>query len=222
MIASRLNFSNIVVALLDAGADTRIEDKYGKVAISRCKNLEIVTLIQRSDNRKSHKKRSKSALVYNRLFVTFDEDEWKNSKLGRKVCGIVAQKVIEVGNSLGAKNEAALRNEVAMALTDAREVVKVKIEQWSLAYMMQFRDNLNEIVCSLSQLKPQRIDLHDVWEKAKLQVIQAHEKKHNTRIEARIKKKVKRKMQEFILQTKNEILGLCLVEIKKKFQRTFE
>lgn len=222
MIASRLNFSNIVEALLHAGADPRIEDKYGKIAISRCKNLEIVTLIQRSDNRKSFKKRSKSALVYNRLFVTFDEDEWKNSKLGRKVCGKVAQKVIEVGNSLQAKNEAALRNQIAEALISAREVVRVKIEQWSLAYMMQYRDNLNEIVYSLSQLKPQKIDLYDVWEKAKLQVLQANEKKLNTRIEARIKKKIKRKMQELILQTKNEILGQCLVEIKKNIQRSFD
>jgi hypothetical protein len=139
---------------------------YGKAPIERCKDLRVISMLQTCKNKKKREKRSKSALVFDRLFYKFDQDAWDRSKLGIRVSGKVREKINEVKNSLTAKLEALMRREIEENDNKASQDIKNAIEKWTFLYSMKFEQNLKNQVENLAMRKPPKIDLDELFLRA--------------------------------------------------------
>jgi hypothetical protein len=217
IVAAKANFPEIIQLLIEFGADPRVEDVYGKAPIERCKDLRVISMLQMCKNKKKRERRSKSALVFDRLFYKFDQEAWERSRLGIRVSGKAREKVNEVKNSLSARLEALLKNEIEENVNKAGIDIKNAIEKWTFLYSMKFDQEFKHQVEDLALRKPPKIDLVEVFAKADEKVRQKVYKKIKSRIEKTLRSKIKKEIQEAFWEGKNRFLSELFGDIRKKF-----
>jgi hypothetical protein len=134
----------------------------------------------------------------------------------------VEGKVGELANSLAARNEGFLKNEIFNQCEESQVYIKKSIENWSLAHWISFQNELDLLVLNVSKTQPARIDLNEVFKGAYLDAVEGIGKKIKARLVQVMRKKVKRKIQEMIMDVKNEVVGKNISELRKKFLKHFD
>lgn len=222
ILATRSNYPEIVQLLIESGADPRVEDQYGKSPIKRTKDLRIISMLQTCNNKKTKKKRSKSALIFDRLFYKFDQVAWEKSKLGIQISAKVKEKVNECNNSLTARLEALMIEQIEENFIKAKQSIVEAIKKWTFVYFMSFEQDLNGLVGELAKRKPPKIDLDELFVKAKGKANQKISKKIKGKIEKNIRTTVKNLIQEEFYAGKNQLMSEMQMEIRKKFSKLTE
>ncbi|CAG9313744.1 unnamed protein product [Blepharisma stoltei] len=74
------NYTNIVQLLLNAGCDIEHKDCFGKKAIDRAKNIEMITLLQKTASLRRKKERSQSPMTRNSTESSAPQVSWKSKE----------------------------------------------------------------------------------------------------------------------------------------------
>ena len=159
LISSSKGFIEISRLLIANGANPYLCDKYGKNAIERAKDLNLITLLQKGYNKKRKSKKSKSLTSFTHIFSRINGEEWKKTALGKRIEGKVSEKINEMKNRLTIKNENILNGVISEKICREREKLSESCKKWALAYRIDMNQGIEEHLKRVLTTEPLKFDM---------------------------------------------------------------
>lgn len=215
MCAVSRNFYEISRLLLEYGADIALQDTNGKTPLDRTKNLEMITLLQKSSNKKNKRSQSQGAMCYLSVFSYINDEEFKKTKLGRNVSAKSAAKVNELKNSLNSKNEDFIKAQISEQMTQARENINNYIQKWLKIHTLDLYDKMKIVIEKASQEKLPQINLNNLIEKTYAESKDLFDNTHLKMMKMDIRKNTRNLVQKHLFKAKQDIIGSVGISLKK-------
>lgn len=160
-ISAGKGYFEITQVLLHYQADPYLCDKFGKNAIDRGKNLDLVMMMQKF-KKKNRKKRSKS-LILMRIFPRTSKEFWKNDGLGKNIDRRVVEKICELKNSFLAKNQALMKEFLEESIEKEKGNIREFSLRWVKMHSKGYDKELEEHYQMICRLRVPTIDLSGLF-----------------------------------------------------------
>jgi hypothetical protein len=199
-------YIEITRLLLENEADTRLLDSYGKKAINRTNDIQTITLLQNSNNKRAKRKKNKGKIV--RLFCSINEKHWKKTRLGGEVMGKVKEKVNELKNSLCAKTELLMKQSVENKVNEERGNIFNAIIRWTKMHSLDMEEKLKTDVERVCGYKPIAAQISEIIRNGFNQASKSVKREKTLEFRYTLKRNIQKSLHNLIFPSKQDLFRL--------------
>ena len=209
-------FSEITSLLMEYDADPYLVDMYGKNAIDRCGNVDLITIMQKIKKKGVKRSKSTSIVTRTQIFPRVGKEFWKKNKFGRKVKARISEKVNELTNAFVARNTKVLSETLYDAMVKEKEKIVSSNHLWVKMHSKDFEMDLMDCVQSVSKMRLPTFDIASLFGERFILKVKALKKCKAEDLTNKIAKTARVSLESSIQNNHNQIFHEISALLKEK------